>query len=75
MIQSSRYDLFMKSESIACVVLWENADELMLCNGKAELCDRTLDQVAFAGTHNSFASSDEGFQPVVCVDKSVAPCM
>jgi hypothetical protein len=28
------------------------------CNGSAELCDRTLDQVAFPATHNSMAAAD-----------------
>lgn len=28
------------------------------CNGAAELCDRPLDQVVFAGTHNAMASAD-----------------
>lgn len=30
-----------------------------LCNGSAELCDRTIDRVAFAGSHNSMSSSSE----------------
>jgi hypothetical protein len=29
------------------------------CNGLASLCDRRLDEVVFAGTHNSFAASTE----------------
>jgi hypothetical protein len=29
------------------------------CNGAARLCDRPLDEVVFAGTHNSYAASDE----------------
>jgi hypothetical protein len=29
------------------------------CNGDATLCDRTLDQVAFLGTHNSMAADGE----------------
>lgn len=28
------------------------------CNGHVELCDRTYDQVAFAGTHNSMSAVD-----------------
>lgn len=28
------------------------------CNGSAELCERRLDEVVFAGTHNSYAASD-----------------
>ena len=31
----------------------------MTCNGSAALCHRRLDQVVFAGTHNSFAASDQ----------------
>jgi hypothetical protein len=33
------------------------------CNGAADLCARRLDQVAFATTHNSMASSADGFVP------------
>jgi hypothetical protein len=29
------------------------------CNGAAALCDRRLDQVVFAATHNSYAASDQ----------------
>ncbi len=29
------------------------------CNGSAELCDRTLDRVAFAGSHNSMSTTSE----------------
>ena len=29
------------------------------CNGSARLCDRTLDQVAFAATHNSMSAADQ----------------
>jgi hypothetical protein len=33
------------------------------CNGHAALCDRRVDEVAFAGTHNSMASAEAGFIP------------
>jgi len=33
------------------------------CNGAAALCNRTLDHVAFATTHNSMASTANGFVP------------
>lgn len=33
--------------------------EPLTCDGAAALCDRRLDEVVFAGTHNSFAASDE----------------
>lgn len=32
------------------------------CNGHAELCDVALDQVAFAGTHNSMSASELGWE-------------
>ena len=32
-----------------------------LCNGAAELCERRVDQVAFAGTHNAMSNADEGW--------------
>jgi hypothetical protein len=31
------------------------------CNGHIELCDKPLDEVVFAGTHNSMAASWQGF--------------
>ncbi len=31
------------------------------CNGHAELCDRPLDDVAFAATHNSMSAASEGW--------------
>lgn len=33
------------------------------CNGHVELCDRRVDEVAFAGTHNSMSSAEDGFLP------------
>lgn len=33
-------------------------DEVVGCNGAAALCDRRLDQVVFAGTHNSMSAAD-----------------
>jgi hypothetical protein len=33
------------------------------CNGEAQLCERRLGDVAFATTHNSMASSADGFVP------------
>src|SRR3954471_6056254 len=33
----------------------------MRCNGLAQLCDRRVDQVTFAGTHNSMAAGKEGW--------------
>ncbi|HEY8584889.1 MAG TPA: hypothetical protein VIL49_18150 [Capillimicrobium sp.] len=32
--------------------------ELVACNGLAELCDRRLDEVVLAGTHNSMSAAD-----------------
>src|SRR5690606_7104494 len=35
--------------------------EVMRCNGHAELCDRRLDEVVFAGTHNSMSAASLGW--------------
>jgi hypothetical protein len=32
------------------------------CNGLDTICDLNVNEVLFAGTHNSYASQDEGFQ-------------
>lgn len=32
------------------------------CNGMEALCERRVDEVVFAGTHNAHASEDEGFE-------------
>jgi hypothetical protein len=34
------------------------AGTIMTCNGYAQLCDRRLDEVVFAGTHNSMSAAD-----------------
>ena len=34
---------------------------LAACNGHAELCDRPLNEVAFAATHNSMSAASEGW--------------
>ena len=34
------------------------AGTLQTCNGYAQLCDRRLDEVVFAGTHNSMSAAD-----------------
>jgi hypothetical protein len=35
--------------------------DLFVCNGHAELCDRRVDEVTFGGTHNSMSSANAGF--------------
>lgn len=35
--------------------------EPLLCNGRAELCDRRLDQVVFPATHNAMSNEMDGF--------------
>ena len=35
--------------------------EATFCNGHAELCDRPLNEVAFAATHNSMSAASEGW--------------
>ncbi len=32
-----------------------------VCNGSADLCERRIDEVAFAGTHNAMSNADEGW--------------
>lgn len=55
---------------IGGIVLWVNRDALRAdsiaeaaaierCNGHAELCDRPLNEVAFAATHNSMSAARE----------------
>ena len=34
------------------------SSEIDGCNGSPELCDRTVDEVVFPGTHNSFSAAD-----------------
>jgi hypothetical protein len=34
---------------------------LLVCNGHVELCDRRVDEVTFGGTHNSMSSAEAGF--------------
>lgn len=33
--------------------------QVRACNGSAELCDRTIDEVAFPATHNSMSAADQ----------------
>jgi hypothetical protein len=33
--------------------------DIRACNGSPELCDRTVDEVVFPGTHNSFSAADQ----------------
>src|SRR4051812_23807591 len=40
-------------------VLFAGGSPPRRCNGAAALCDRRLDQVVFAATHNSYAASDQ----------------
>lgn len=39
----------------------DDAGVVTRCNGHEALCDRRLDEVAFATTHNAMSSEDEGF--------------
>ncbi len=60
----------MVAVAFAVVVFWTNRDSLRAspagelppiehCNGMAELCDRPLDEVVFAATHNSMSAAEE----------------
>ena len=43
------------------------------CNGSADLCDRTLDRVAFVGTHNSMAAEGEPGWLFAAQDAGIGP--
>jgi hypothetical protein len=49
------------SESDSTTDSTETGEPALACNGHVELCDRPLDEVVFGGTHNSHASSADGF--------------
>ncbi len=40
----------------------ERAEASVECNGSVNLCDRRIDEVVFAGSHNSMSSSDLGWE-------------
>ena len=42
------------------LVLEEEVDDGMVCNGWSELCSRTYDNVTFPETHNAFATHEDG---------------
>ena len=45
----------------ACSQLSQSKEVVETCNGLAELCDRPLDRVLFAGTHNAMSSTEDGW--------------
>jgi hypothetical protein len=49
--------------TIALVPVTVRANQPMKCNGEVDLCGRRLGDVAFATTHNSMASTADGFIP------------
>ncbi len=48
------------------------AGTVMACNGYPQLCGRRLDQVAFAGTHNSMSAADSPGWLIANQDRPVA---
>ncbi len=48
------------------------ARETQTCNGYAQLCSRRLDQVVFAGTHNSMSAADSPGWLIANQDRNVA---
>jgi hypothetical protein len=46
---------------LPAVIVDRPAARPLRCNGFAYLCDRSLDEVVFAGTHNSMATAAAGF--------------
>mmetsp|Transcript_24497 Transcript_24497/g.33770 ORF Transcript_24497/g.33770 Transcript_24497/m.33770 type:complete len:395 (+) Transcript_24497:105-1289(+) len=48
------------------ICLAQTVNENTRCNGRADLCDRPIAQVAFAGAHNAFANeANNAFVPLV----------
>ncbi len=47
--------------STACSAVDQPKQADRVCNGLMELCDRPLDEVLFAGTHNAMSSSEDGW--------------
>lgn len=45
---------------VASTLLLNGAEAQQLCNGYAELCTKTYDQVAYATAHNAFAYTPPG---------------
>ncbi|HFE45607.1 MAG TPA: hypothetical protein ENJ18_08940 [Nannocystis exedens] len=43
---------------------------MLPCNGRVELCERPLDQVALPSTHNSYSARNEGFVQLVANHQS-----
>ena len=48
------------------------AGTIATCNGYAQLCDRRLDQVVFAGTHNSMSAADSPGWLIANQDRDLA---
>ena len=48
------------------------ADTTLACNGYPQLCDRRLDEVVFAGTHNSMSAADSHGWLIANQDRDVA---
>ena len=47
--------------SIGCQTAIESTRDKKLCNGLSNLCERRVNEVVFLRTHNSHASSEEGY--------------
>ena len=52
---------FLALGAFAALLVHASDVNAMRCNGMAQLCDRRVDQVTFAGTHNSMAAAKEGW--------------
>ena len=48
--------------AFATSVSADRVEAAVECNGSVDLCDRRIDEVVFAGSHNSMSSSDLGWQ-------------
>ena len=60
------YSWFIFSSALLCTACSEThptnqIEQEQTCNGLSELCDRPLDEVLFAGTHNAMSSGEDGW--------------
>jgi hypothetical protein len=58
-----RFDAGPPDSGASCTTDAGSPIAIDACNGHPELCDRRLDEVAFATTHNAMSSTEDGFTP------------
>ena len=58
---------------IALLVIDDGSAPISACNGSEQLCDRPLDQVSFAATHNSMSAADQPGWRFTQQEKGIRP--